>query len=638
MEDRAVGQARPTGGSVERSSEKQGVRSSGRLTSRARRSVGTDHQEVEWQFEAADLEEIEGWLREYDSRSGLSVSPVSTRELTDTYLDTEGWRLYKAGYALRVRRKGNNKTAEATMKSLVSAGDGSEGNVRRREISQRVRSGSVGLFSGLPGSRGPVGERLRALAGPHEVRPLFEVRTHRQIFDLTFEEQEDGDGSSGVIVQDASGNIRQSDNARGVGEVALDATEVRRGDGEELARLSRVEVEAAEAEEAPAEVSWFVEEMRRSLGLAPATASKYEVGLSAAGLSPTGDPDLGPTDIDASMTAGEVAFATLRRQFAEMQAHEPGTRLGEDAEELHDMRVATRRMRAALKLFSRALPERADQYRDELKWVAGVLGEVRDLDVQIEEMEALVSGAEEEDREALEGVVRAMQERWAETRERMLEALDSDRYERFVASFAGMLRREPDHGAEGKDAYEEELADGPITVVAPGLVSRRHSKWRKANKRLKKEASPEDYHELRKEGKKLRYALEFLADVYGEKQVKKMVSPLKGLQDGLGRHQDSIVAAELLQRITVGGGRKLSPRAAFEMGVLSERCLHEAAQVRSSLPASKPYRTMTKDKAWQGFEKTMEKQRKLAEENRAKADAKAGAGKKKAKAGSGKEK
>ncbi len=572
-----------------------------------------DIQEVEWQFDAGDPEVVEEWLEEYGSGSGFSVASGSTRELTDTYLDTEDWRLYRAGYALRVRRKGSNKTSELTMKSLAPAGSG--GKVRRREISERVRNGDGG-FPDLSEARGPAGERLRALTGSHEVRPLFEIRTRRRTFSLRLEAQEDsvesgtaGDDSSGEIVQDASGNVRRAGDGPRVAEIALDATEIRLDNGEGPAHLSRVEVEVDE--EAPAEVSEFVEEMRRSLELEPTTTSKYEAGLYAADLSPDGDQDFGPDDIDASMSAGEVAFAILRRQFAAMLAHEPGTRLGEDPEELHDMRVATRRMRAALKLFSGALPEQAGFYRHELKWVAGALGEVRDLDVQIEHLEELSSG-QEEDREAFGEVVEALQDRRAEVRERMLEALDSDRYERFVSSFAGMLRR----GPEGEE-HEEGVANEPVVAVAPDLVSRRYKKWRKTGRNLSEESPPEEYHEFRKEGKRLRYALEFLGDVYGDKPTARLVKPLKELQDGLGRHQDLIVAAELLENVAADA-RRLSPRTAFAMGALSERHLHEAAGLRVSLPRSKPYRALVKGETWEGFKKAMEKRRRSVEKSRSK--------------------
>ncbi len=602
MEGRAVVQERPYGTEVGSGKKRR----SGQL-------AGMDIQEVEWQFDTGDLEVVEEWLEEYGSGSGFSVAPGSKGELTDTYLDTEDWRLHRAGYALRVRRKGSNKTSELTMKSLVPASSG--GKVRRREISERVRNGDGG-FPDLSEARGSVGQRLRALTGSHEVHPLFEIRTRRRTFSLRLELQEDsvedrndGDGSSEEIVQDASGNVRRGGDGPRVAEVALDATEIRLNNGEEPARLSRVEVEVEE--ESSAEVSGFVEDMRLALELEPTTASKYEAGLYAAALSPDGDQDLGPDDVDASMSAGEVAFAILRKQFAAMRAHEPGTRLGEDPEELHDMRVATRRMRAALKLFSGALPEQADFYRNELKWVAGALGEVRDLDVQIEQLETL-SSEQEEDSDAFGEVVGALEKRRVEARERMLQALDSDRYDRFVSSYAGMLRRSPE-----EEEHDEGVANEPIVVVAPDLVSRRYKKWRKAGKDLSEGSPPEEYHEFRKEGKRLRYTLEFLKDVYGEKPTMGLVKSLKELQDGLGRHQDLIVAADLLGNVAAEA-RRLSSRTAFAMGALSERHLHEAASLRGSMPRSKPYRALVKGKKWEGFEKTMEKRRRSVEKARAK--------------------
>ena len=84
-----------------------------------------------------------------------------------------------------------------------------------------------------------------------------------------------------------------------------------------------------------------------------------------------------------------LAFAVLRRQLAVVRAKEPGTRLGEDPEELHDMRVATRRLRAALSLFEAVLPVRAQVFREELGWLARLLGSVRDLDVQLEGLAGL---------------------------------------------------------------------------------------------------------------------------------------------------------------------------------------------------------------------------------------------------------
>ena len=106
-----------------------------------------DHQEIEWQFEAPDLEAVESWLAKHPTTSGVSVLPGGTKEITDTYYDTDDWRLYRAGYALRLRRDGGS--AEATMKSLTPAEDALR---RRREISEPLEGGIETLkgTSGIP--------------------------------------------------------------------------------------------------------------------------------------------------------------------------------------------------------------------------------------------------------------------------------------------------------------------------------------------------------------------------------------------------------------------------------------------------------------------------------------------------------
>jgi len=306
------------------------------------------------------------------------------------------------------------------------------------------------------------------------------------------------------------------------------------------------------------------------------------------------------------MSLGEVAFAVLRRQFAEMREHEPGTRLGEDPEELHDMRVPTRRMRAAIKVFQGALPERASWLGEELRWVAHALGDVRDLDVQIERFQSWKEQAGEEDSGFLDKILTITEKRRAEARKNMLEVLDSDRYERLASSFAEMLRLGPMTELEPAQKNGDEKMGEPVTAAAPALISRRYRKWRKAAKRLDENSSPEAFHDVRKKGKRLRYTLEFVSRVYG-RPVKKLVKPLKALQDDLGDHQDAIVAAGYLKELgTTTGGTRVTRGVAFTMGVYSERCAREAQDLRSVVPASKPFRVLTKGKRWQRFEEVME--------------------------------
>jgi triphosphatase len=542
----------------------------GRKSSGTEEPSATDHREIEWQFDADDLEPVEGWLGQHASgSSGLAVAPDSTVGITDSYYDTDDWRLYRAGYALRVRE--TDDEVEATIKSL----DPAEGSLRkRREISEPLEDDRPAT---LMESEGLVGSMSRKIVGGRELRRLFQVRTRRQRYALQL------DGSTG--------------------EVSLDASEI--PVGRESVGLRRVEVEISTAP--TPELHDFVDEMQSALDLSPATLSKYETGLYASGLDPAGDTGFGPTRIDSFMSAGEVAFAVLRRQFAEMRNHEGGTRLGEDPEELHDMRVPTRRMRAAIKVFRDALPERARWFGEELRWVAQALGEVRDLDVQIERLEGWKQEVDEESSRLLGKIIRVTEKQRAEARKDMLAVLDSDRYEILESSFAQMLRRGP--GREFSQTNGHDPAGQPITAVAPALISRRYRKWRKAAKRLDASSSPEAFHDARKKGKRLRYTLEFVSEVYGE-PVQELVVPLKALQDDLGDHQDAMVAAGHLRELGITTSGTRVPRGvAFTMGVYSERCSREAKDLRSAVPDSKPFRALTKGKEWNRFEKVLEDQK-----------------------------
>ena len=540
-----------------------------------------DQQEIEWQLYAPDLELVENWLEEHPSTSGLSVLPGATKELTDTYYDTEDWRFYRAGYALRLRRDGND--AEATMKSLAPA----EGALRRRrEISEPLE----GNAENPKGSPGAVGERVRRLAGTRDLRPLFEIRTRRRTFVLRSEKASAvADGSSGEVVEDALGGIRarEVESGTAIGELALDEAKIF-GDGEAPVHLSRIEVEVTRDAVPLDDVEEFVDDLRSALSLQPTGASKFGTGLSAAGLSPVVAPDLGPTLVDASLSAGEVAFAVLRRHFAVMLAHEPGVRLGDDPEELHDMRVATRRLRAALKLYADALPRRAEQYERDLRFVASALGEVRDLDVHLERL-----AEESRSGEALEEVVARLEERRAAARRRMLEMLDSKRYERLVSNFTGTLRR-------GRSRSPVDS----ILDAAPILVRRRYKKVRKGMKALTEDSPPEDFHDVRKKGKRLRYALEPLQEIYG-KPAEDMVKLLKAIQDDLGDHQDLVVSAALMEELGVAGD--LPPRAVFLMGSMAGRYARDAVEKRVSFLGSKSFRTLRGGKPWKKLRKVMEK-------------------------------
>ena len=598
------------------------------IPAKSSRPKGTDQLEIEWRFDAPDLAAAASWLAGRDlASSNVTVVEGKTKALSDTYHDTKDWRVYRAGYALRVREgDGPAGGFEVTFKSLA-AEEGGKGESKRREVTETHRGNARGAIEVLRGSRGPAGELFRTFAGAREAPPIFALRNRRRTFDLVL--REDAPENGGLVV-DASGNIRErrvSDESpdgraggpsekgaggRVVGEVALDETEILVGEGEEPLRLSRVEVEAGagEADSALESLGAFVAEMGEELGLKPTRLSKYAAGLFAVGQSPEAATDLGPTRVDDSVTLGELAFAVLRRQFGTMRSHEPGVRVGEDPEELHDMRVATRRMRAAIKLFKKALPERASHLRDEMKWVATVLGDVRDLDVQLERLEEWFAQAEDDGyRDTLRRTSRLLEKQRKEARGRMLEALDSARYERFERSFAEMLKLGPTPSlTPGAAADEDSPTDEPAAVAGRGLLRRRYRKWLKLADAIDDASAPEEYHELRKEGKRLRYALEFFAEVYGEDVTGRLVKPLKTFQDDLGLHQDDLVAAEWLREM-VTDSRRFPSKAAFFVGMLVGDRLREAAGIRERMRDNKAFLAVADGKEWEKFQKTISKKK-----------------------------
>lgn len=520
-----------------------------------------DGVEVEWQFDALDLRPVERWLAALpapvpardgavgsQAMPGAAAAPTAlakpARRLIDHYLDTADWRIGRAGFVLRTRSRGRHE--EATLKDTRPPQPG--GLRRRLEVTEALPDG------GLPalGGDGPVGRRLAAVAGRRPYHQVLEVRTRRRPYSLRVGDEE-------------------------VAELALDDTVITTGSGQQPVRLLRVEVEVA-----PAWVPLLepvVDELRTTCGLRPATLSKFEAGLLGLGLSVPGLPELGPTEVTPTSTLGDLAFAVVRTQLGVLLAREPGTRLGEDIEDLHDMRVATRRLRAAIELFADALPVRAQTLRDELRWVAGVLGRVRDLDVQIERMDEMAAWALGDDgtRPPLEELGELLEAQRVVARRALVEALDSARWERLVAALVDLAQ----HG-QGRRLPATRAA---AALTVPDLVAPRHRAVVKAARRARRSRAAADFHRLRIRCKRLRYSLEFTAGIYGGR-TERFTKKLAKLQDALGLMQDAEVATARLLDLAVGsvGEHALSPRTVFAMGAVAERYREESERLLSKMP------------------------------------------------------
>jgi triphosphatase len=529
--------------------------------------------EVEWQLDALDLRPVERWLAIRTSSPliaeatipGLGILQGAPKRLVDVYIDTEDWRIGRAGYVLRVRRRAGR--VEATLKDLSGA---SQGLRRRLEVTQPLPASGL---AGLDRS-GVVGWRVAALAGSRPLKQVLEVRTRRRPFDLAI-------------------------HGETAAELALDDTVIAIGRERRRLRLTRVEVEVQ-----PAWVEAlqpFVERLRRECGLQPATLSKFEAGLMAAGLSIPGLPDLGPTGVSPTATLGELAYRVLRKDAVAMLAHEPGTRLGEDIEALHQMRVATRRMRAGLDMFADVLPVRAGRLRAELGWLAGVLGEVRDLDIQLGRFDDWTEEMPGDHRGALDELSDLLVSHREEARRAQLEALDSRRYERLVSGLLAMLEQGPSRRSGACRA--------PAAASMPALILERHRAAGKAARRAKRTAIPSDYHRLRIRCKRLRYALEFASGLYSG-ELKGFVRQMTRLQDVLGSMQDAEVASGRLQALALTEeGASLSRATIFAMGGVAERYRSEAEHLLGELPGLVQ---LLKGKEWRRATSVMESRRQEA--------------------------
>src|SRR5262249_25674509 len=143
------------------------------------------------------------------------------------------------------------------------------------------------------------------------------------------------------------------------------------------------------------------------------------------GLAPVPAPEFAPTAVDASMRMDEIALANLRRYLSAWYQHEPGARLGDDPEELHDLRVAGRRLDAILRQFGAYLPSSLVRIRPTLKKALGALGEARALDVALLELDAFSRGLSDTDRANIEPLQHHLHSERQRARAKMLATLDS---------------------------------------------------------------------------------------------------------------------------------------------------------------------------------------------------------------------
>ena len=205
-----------------------------------------------------------------------------------------------------------------------------------------------------------------------------------------------------------------------------------------------------------------------------------------------------------------------------------------DAEAIHRLRVATRRLRASLRMLREVAPnDDVESVADELGWLCGVIGAVRDLDVLAELLQERATHLEPDFIRALEPLSVTLRQQRATEQERLVAALDSERYR-------GLVQR--------LGTLTPEQATEPVALgtMAARLVRSQLRATLRAGAGLDDSSPADALHRLRIRVKKLRYAIEPLRAV-GGKPTRKMLRRLERVQERLGQYHDAVSAAEWLR-------------------------------------------------------------------------------------------
>ena len=244
----------------------------------------------------------------------------------------------------------------------------------------------------------------------------------------------------------------------------------------------------------------------------------------------------------------------LRRQLDTMLSHDPGVRLGADSEDVHEMRVATRRMRSVLRVARPLLePQWEEPLRDKLGWLGRRLGDARDLDVQIAYFKGQSKGVKPPDRAAFERFIDHLQQKRNRVQRQLVSHLRRPRYVELINRLVPAVR---------------EPAFVPSDVRLHDLAGKAFKKLRRAVKELGGgSASNAKWHGVRIRAKRARYAAE-LSELCSGQAASRFIDQIKLIQDQLGDIQDAVMAEKHLRRFT---SKKAARRSVFLAGQMVER-------------------------------------------------------------------
>ncbi len=439
-----------------------------------------------------------------DLSGAASVSEAVESKLDATYFDTVDGRLGR--HQITLRRRTGGEDAGWHLKLPAAADERIE---VRLPLGRATRKVPVALA-----------REVRALVRDRPLVPialLETARTERRLLDA----------AGNTLATVADDTVRGKRLGDGAGQVSI---------------WREVEVELVDGDRPFLE---NVSELLRAAGLEPSASSSKLARLLADSRQPK--PAANPDNRRSARraTAGAVVQAHLLDQVDQLVMHDRGARVDE-ADAVHQMRVATRRLRSALATFQPLLDRhRTDPAREELKWLGQILGRARDAEVLHWRLQDLV--AAQPDELVLGPVVRRVErelrDRHRAAHAHLVDALDGERYLRLRDTLDDLVSDPPLTARAGKPARKE----------LPPLVARAVARVERAGLAVGEDGRPKvrdrELHEVRKSAKRARYAAETVVPVAGDPATE-LADRMEELQDVLGEHQDSVAVRALLLELS----------------------------------------------------------------------------------------
>jgi CHAD domain-containing protein len=500
-----------------------GSKTKGRRVDRS--TAGSDKpipREIELKYLVRDVAALRSWLaRDWGGAlDGVEVTEDRTVEVEDRYIDTAYGALEHAGFGARLRREdGGLFRLNVKSASRDRPGDADEEASGHKEgslaMSQRVEV------------EGPADERLDPDVWPPSAAQelVNEVRDGARLRTLF------------TINQRRERRTIELDD--GPVEVTLDWVAVFRG-ARPLSSFSVLEAEAKG--NSTAGLRQLATLVEATGYVTPEPRSKEDIAreyVAQAATDPSHRLPRVPKSpgIKADDSLGEAGRKVLRMHLARMLKFEAGTRSGEDIEDLHKMRVSTRRMRAAWQVFDGAYrPKIQRRYVRELRSVARALGEVRDIDVLLEDLDAYLVRLPEPGRDAMEPLRAAWRRQREAARKQLISRLDGKPYRDFVEDYLDFTES-PGVGEVVTPVVEPSLVRDTAGSRILASYERVH-----AYETVITWADVPMLHDLRKEGKRLRYTLEYFSEVLPVTS-RQLITTVTEMQDHLGLMNDADVAA-----------------------------------------------------------------------------------------------